>query len=221
MAIKAVLFDFDGTIADTHDAFFGIVNRLAEEFGYPQVDQQELARLKKLSSAEIIKYSRISPFKIPFILKRFKKELGKEIKDLKPYFEITEVLSLLKDRGYMLGIVTSNLGDNVHVFLRNNDLEHFFDFVKAGTTLFGKNRIINKVLKEHNFRADEVIYVGDETRDISAAKKSKLTMISVAWGFSSPAVLQEYAPDFLIYQPRELLTAIAALDNHSWHPLKS
>ncbi len=221
MAIKAVLFDFDGTIADTHDAFFGIVNRLADEFGYPQVDQEELARLKKLSSAEIIKYSRVSPFKIPFILKRLKKELGKEITDLKPYLDMQEVLFLLKNKGYVLGIVTSNLGDNVHIFLRNNGLDHIFDFVQAGTTLFGKNRMINKVLKEHNFKADEVIYVGDETRDISAAKKSKLTMISVAWGFSSPAILQEYKPDFLIHQPKELLTAIAALDDHRWHQLKS
>lgn len=221
MAIKAVLFDFDGTIADTHDAFFAIVNRLANEFGYPVVDQVELARLKQLSSAEIIKYSRVSPFKIPFILKRFKKELGKEIKDLKPYRDMKEVLALLKQKGYVLGIVTSNLGDNVRIFLRNNDLEEMFDFVKAGTTLFGKNRIINRVLKEHNFKADEVIYVGDETRDISAAKKSRLTMISVAWGFSPPAILQEYEPDFLVHQPKELLTAIASLDNHRWYPLKS
>ena len=221
MAIKAVLFDFDGTIADTHDAFFAIVNRWANEFGYPVVDQVELARLKQLSSAEIIKYSRVSPFKIPFILKRFKKELGKEIKDLKPYRDMKEVLALLKQKGYVLGIVTSNLGDNVRIFLRNNDLEEMFDFVKAGTTLFGKNRIINRVLKEHYFKADEVIYVGDETRDISAAKKSRLTMISVAWGFSPPAILQEYEPDFLVHQPKELLTAIASLDNHRWYPLKS
>ncbi|AGF51254.1 phosphoglycolate phosphatase [Synechocystis sp. PCC 6803] len=221
MAIKAVLFDFDGTIADTHDAFFAIVNRLADEFGYPAVDKTELARLKKLSSAEIIKYSQISPFKIPFILKRFKKELGKEIKDLKPYGDIKEVLTLLNQKGYVLGIVTSNSKDNVLSFLHNNGLEDIFAFVKAGTTLFGKNRIINRVLKEHKFGTDEVIYVGDETRDISAAKKSRLTMVSVAWGFSPPAILQEYEPDFLVHQPKELLTAIASLDNHRWYPLKS
>ena len=97
-------------------------------------------------------------------------------------------------------------------FLKNNDLAHFFDFVNAGTTLFGKSRIINRVLREHHWAAEEVIYIGDETRDISAAKKSRLTMISVGWGFSYPAILQEYQPDFLVYHPSELMTAIATVD---------
>ncbi|MEB3227845.1 MAG: HAD-IA family hydrolase, partial [Synechocystis sp.] len=179
MAIKAILFDFDGTIADTYDAFLEIVNRLAMEFGYPTVDQQEVERLKKLSSADIIKYAQISPFKIPFLLRRLKKELGKQIATLKPYVEIKEALAFLKEKGYTLGIVTSNHKDNVLIFLKNNDLADFFDFICAGTTLFGKNRIINRVLKEYHWNAEEVIYIGDETRDISAAKKSRLTMISV------------------------------------------
>ncbi|MFN9175722.1 MAG: HAD-IA family hydrolase [Synechocystis sp.] len=212
MAIKAILFDFDGTIADTHDAFLEIINRLAGEFGYPTVDGEEVERLKKLSSADIIKYSQISPFKIPFILKRLKKELGKQISTLKPYLDIKEVLGFLKEKGYTLGIVTSNHRDNVLVFLKNNDLAHFFDFVCAGTTLFGKSRMINRVLREHHWTAEEVIYIGDETRDISAAKKSRLTMISVGWGFSSPTILQEYQPDFLVYHPSELMAAIATVD---------
>lgn len=212
MAIKAILFDFDGTIADTYDAFLEIVNRLAMEFGYPTVDQQEVERLKKLSSADIIKYAQISPFKIPFLLRRLKKELGKQIATLKPYVEIKEALAFLKEKGYTLGIVTSNHKDNVLIFLKNNDLADFFDFICAGTTLFGKNRIINRVLKEYHWNAEEVIYIGDETRDISAAKKSRLTMISVAWGFSSPTILKEYQPDFLVYHPKELMTAIAAVD---------
>ncbi|MGA1623378.1 MAG: HAD-IA family hydrolase [Synechocystis sp.] len=212
MAIKAILFDFDGTIADTYDAFLEIVNRLAVEFGYPTVDQQEVERLKKLSSADIIKYAQISPFKIPFLLRRLKKELGKQIATLKPYVEIKEALAFLKEKGYTLGIVTSNHKDNVLIFLKNNDLADFFDFICAGTTLFGKNRIINRVLKEYHWNAEEVIYIGDETRDISAAKKSRLTMISVAWGFSSPTILKEYQPDFLVYHPKELMTAIAAVD---------
>jgi phosphoglycolate phosphatase len=78
MVIKAVLFDFDGTIADTHDAFLEIVNDLADEFGYPQVDQVQLERLKNLSSMDIIRYSEIPSLKIPFIIKRVKKELSKK-----------------------------------------------------------------------------------------------------------------------------------------------
>jgi phosphoglycolate phosphatase len=47
MVIKAVLFDFDGTIANTQDAFLEIVNDLANEFGYPQIDHAQLEKLNK------------------------------------------------------------------------------------------------------------------------------------------------------------------------------
>lgn len=66
MTIKVVVFDFDGTIADTHDTFVEIVNRLAKNFGYQPVNEEDLARLKNLSSQEIIKQSQVSPVKIPF-----------------------------------------------------------------------------------------------------------------------------------------------------------
>lgn len=212
MTIEAILFDFDGTIADTQQAFFVIVNNLALEFGYPQVNLEELAYLKQLSSAEVIKYSRISPLKIPFILKRIKKELAKTITSLQPYPAIGPCLEELKQQGYLLGIVTSNSKENVIAFLQKNGLAELFAVIHSGTTLFGKNRIINRVLQEHRLPPPAVIYVGDETRDILAARKSHITMISVAWGFNSPAILAEHHPDFLVYHPQELLEVIVQLD---------
>ncbi len=221
MTIKAVLFDFDGTIADTHDALLDIVNELADEFGYPSIDQDQLEILKNLSSIDVIKYSKISPFKVPFIIKRLKKELGKQITFLKPYDSIESVLFSLKQRGYLVGIVTSNLKENVLAFLAKNKLEQVFDLIHSGTTLFGKNRVINRVIRDHHLSASEVIYVGDETRDIVAANKSKIIMISVAWGFNSPAVLAKHHPDFLVHNPQELLNVISHLDQcqlPSLHP---
>jgi phosphoglycolate phosphatase len=211
MVIKAVLFDFDGTIADTHDAFLEIVNDLADEFGYPQVDQVQLERLKDLSSMDIIRYSEIPSLKIPFIIKRVKKELSKKISTLKPYYAIDKALLALHENDYLIGIVTSNLKENVITFLKNNDLDTLFSFIHSGTTLFGKNKMINAVLKEHKLGCDEVIYVGDETRDIHAAQKSNILMISVGWGFNSPTILAKHKPDFLVYHPIELVKIIEEL----------
>ena len=212
MAIKAVLFDFDGTIANTQDAFLEIINDLADEWHYPSIDHVQLEKLKNLSSLEIIQQSGIPTLKIPFILKRVKKELGKKISQLEPYQSIGNALLTLKNQGYLIGIVTSNLKENVMAFLEKNELDQFFDFVYSGTTLFGKDKIINRVIKEYQLKVEEVIYVGDETRDISAAQQSKIRMISVAWGFNSPTILARHKPDFLIHHPSELLEVIADLD---------
>jgi beta-phosphoglucomutase-like phosphatase (HAD superfamily) len=83
MSIKVIIFDFDGTLADTLDAVVRITNRLAIEFGYKPTAPEELAKIRNLSSREIINQSGISLFKIPFLLNKLKIALRNEIQYLK------------------------------------------------------------------------------------------------------------------------------------------
>jgi len=211
MTQKVIIFDFDGTIADTVDALVSIANGLAQKFGYIPITQEELTLLRNLNSREIIKYSGISILKIPFLVKKVKSELKSKIKELKPISGIKEALVVLNNKGYRLGIITSNSQDNVTDFLRVNDLDNLFDFVYSGVTIFGKTTIINNVLKQKQIKPQEVIYVGDETRDIEASKKANIKVIAVTWGFNSQEVLAKQNPDFLIHEPYELLEVIKGL----------
>ena len=210
MTNKVIVFDFDGTIADTYQAIVDITNDLSSEFGYQPIDEEELLLLKNLSSKEIVKRAEISLFKIPFLVKRVQKELGGQIADLSPIKGIESVLLELKQRNYILGIVTSNVRENVMLFLQKNNLEYLFDFIYPGTNIFGKHRIINELVRKRKLNKTDVIYVGDETRDIRSARKSGINVIAVGWGFNSQEILAEYKPDFLAVKPTELLEAIAS-----------
>ncbi len=210
MTNKVIVFDFDGTIADTYQAIVDITNDLSSEFGYQPIDEEELLLLKNLSSKEIVKRAEISLFKIPFLVKRVQKELGGQIADLSPIKGIESVLLELKQRNYILGIVTSNVRENVMLFLQKNNLEYLFDFIYSGTNIFGKHRIINELVRKRKLNKTDVIYVGDETRDIRSARKSGINVIAVGWGFNSQEILAEYKPDFLAVKPTELLEAIAS-----------
>ena len=205
---KVIIFDFDGTIADTVEALVIIANRLAIEFNYPQITLEELALLRNLTSREIIKYSGISVFKIPFLVKKVKGELKRKIPELKPISGIKEALLILKEKNYRLGIITSNSEDNVKQFLNINDLDDIFEFIYSGVTIFGKTTIINNVLKQKQIKSSEAIYVGDETRDIEASQKANIKVIAVTWGFNNEEVLAKQNPDFVIREPRELLEVI-------------
>ena len=209
---KIIVFDFDGTIADTYYALVDITNQLAEEFGYKKIDRDELLRLKNLSSWEIIRQAEISLFKIPFLFKRVQAELGKEISNIKLILGIDRVLWQLKYRGYRLGIITSNSAQNVQAVLDNHHLYDLFDFVCAEITLFGKHRVINEVIRREKINRADIIYVGDETRDIRSAQKSGISVVAVAWGFNSKQVLARQQPEFLVEQPLQLTEAIA-----QWH----
>ncbi len=210
MTNKVIVFDFDGTIADTYQAIVDITNDLSSEFGYQPIDEEELLLLKNLSSKEIVKRAEISLFKIPFLVQRVQKELGQQIADLSPIKGIESVLIELKQRNYILGIITSNVRENVVLFLQKNNLEYLFDFIYSGTNVFGKHRIINQLVRKHKLNKTDVIYVGDETRDIRSARKSGINVIAVGWGFNSQEILAEYKPDFLAVKPTELLEAIAS-----------
>ncbi|BAU08070.1 carotenoid oxygenase [Fischerella thermalis CCMEE 5273] len=208
MTQKVVIFDFDGTIADTVDALVSIANRLAKEFGYVQITPEELALLRNLTSREIINYSGISVFKIPFLVKKIKGELKSKIPELKPIPGMKEALINLKNAGHRLGIITSNSKDNVTEFLRINELDNLFEFIYSGITIFGKTTIINNLLKQKQLKPEEVIYVGDETRDIEASKKANIKVVAVSWGFNSPEVLAKQNPNYLIHHPSELLDVV-------------
>ena len=211
MAIKVIIFDFDGTIADTYQAVVDITNGLSTEFGYEPLDEDSLKLLKDLSSKDIVRHSEISLFKLTFLLRRVRKELGKQIQDLEPISDMPEVLKKLKQHDYTLGIITSNAEENVTAFLQKRNLDRFFDFVYSGATIFGKHRIIRRIIKKYRFDPKEVIYVGDETRDIRSAQKSNVGVIAVTWGFNSDKILSEYNPDFLVEKPSNILNAIAEL----------
>lgn len=208
MTQKVIIFDFDGTIADTVDALVTIANRLAREFGYIPINSQELALLRNLTAREIIKYSGVSLFKIPFLVKKVKGELKHNIHELHLINGIKAALVELHDQGYHLGIITSNSQDNVHEFLKCHKLDNLFDFIYSGVTIFGKTTIINNVLRQKQFKPEAVIYVGDETRDVESAKKANIKVIAVSWGFNSSEALGKQNPDFLIHDPSELVSVI-------------
>lgn len=211
MSVKVVIFDFDGTLADTLDAIVKITNRLAGEYGYKPTAPEELTQIRNLSSREIVKQSGISLFKLPFLLKRVKADLRNDIQQLNPIVGIKESLIKLKAEGNRLGILTSNSEENVISFLKKHEMIELFSFIYSGTQLFSKHKIILNIIKRNKLNPEEVIYVGDETRDIEAAKKINSKVIAVSWGFNTKEALARHNPDFLIHQPSELLDVMGSL----------
>lgn len=202
---NVVIFDFDGTLADTLEILLQITNGLADEFGYRAAPTEaEIAALRHLNSWQIIKQSGISIFKLPFLLRRVRIELEKELKNVQLFPQIKPVLLELKQQDYRLGIITSNSEEIVRSVLLRENLISTFEFIYSGTSLFAKHKVINRFLNQESLESNLVIYVGDETRDIEAAQKSQIKMIAVAWGFNSSDILKSYHPDYLINHPQEI-----------------
>jgi phosphoglycolate phosphatase len=203
--IETIIFDFDGTIADTLELGRKISNELAGKFHFKKINSsEELDYLRNLSTQDAIKAIGISYLKLPFVAANFRKRLAKNIDKLNPIEGIPEVIKHLS-RHYQLGILTSNSENNVNDFLRNHKLESFFSHLWTGINLFNKRNSIEKLIKKHQINVQTTLLIGDETRDIEAAKKCDLPIISVTWGFHSSEILKFYTPTYLIDKPSDLL----------------
>lgn len=208
MQKKVLIFDFDGTLVDTLAMIVDITNHLAKDFGYPPSSPEELFQVRQLGAWQVIQRSGVSIFKLPSLIRKIQQELFKEIEHAKLFSGMEETLQRLKDDGHTLGIVSSNSSENVNRFLKINNLEYLFDFVVSSTTLFGKHRSLKKIIRQHDFTIKNVIYIGDEIRDIEAAKKIGIEVIAVSWGFNSIDVLAAYKPNHLLHSPPEILSVI-------------
>ena len=205
--MKTILFDFDGTIADTIPEIYKTLESLSSEFGYQPLTPQEENALRDLSLMQIIQKLKFPLWKLPFLIKRTQEEMYKKIPTIQVIPGMQSVLRTLQVKGYRMGIITSSKKDSVEEFLNNNGLS-FFDFLYTGSNLFGKERKIKKAMQAHGFTKENTIYVGDEARDIEAAKKIPVQSIAVTWGFNSRKILEEYNPDNIIDSPRELLDKV-------------
>lgn len=205
-----IVFDFDGTIADTMEAIRKIMNQLANEFTFRRIKDKDLENLREMIPQEFLKTLGISLIKFAFISKRVRVELNKEIGNLKPHKGVKKTLINLRNKGYHLGILTSNLQENVEKFLKMNALS-VFDFIYSGSSFLGKYRVLKRLLKEQKLKKEKVIYVGDELRDIEAAKKSGVRIIAVSWGFNTERLLRKGNPDYFVKKPQELINLLKNL----------
>jgi phosphoglycolate phosphatase len=202
--IKNIIFDFDGTIANTKEKIIEIVNDLGPNYGYSKLSKQEIDFFQSKGARWLINNLKIPKIKIPFLMNNIRSKLSVITKDLKPITGIPEALKRLKNNKLKLGILTTNAEDNVRKFLKNNKIE-YFDFIYHGASLFGKDIMLKKMLNEQFINKEESIYIGDEDRDILAAKKAGLKSVGVCWGFNSKELLTSTKPDYVIENPAELI----------------
>lgn len=200
---KVIIFDFDGTIADTLDLGIEIFNDLSGKFRYKKISEADRQIFREKTSREIVRSLKVPFISLPFLARSVKRELTKEILNVKPVKGMHDALHELHNEHVTLGILTSNTKTNVEQFLKHNDIA-VFDFI-ATSSLFRKHRYLKPIADKFKINHNQVFYIGDETRDVDAAKQAGVQAIAVTWGVNSRERLQQHNPDYLIDTPQQLV----------------
>lgn len=200
-----VLFDFDGTIANTYPVIVEILNQIAPEYGTKQLSITEYQKLRHEHMLGAVRALGVSWYQLPFFLNRVRNELFERLDDVGMFPGMSDVIRELTDSGFSLGIVTANTKKNVDYFLLRQNIAPFFHFTRATSFFFGKTGTIKNICRGFQLNPETTWYIGDEVRDVEAAQACGLRNIAVSWGVNDRSLLTEAGPDLLIDEPIEIV----------------
>jgi len=194
MRYKFAILDFDGTLADSLPWFLTVVDELAVTHNFQRPVLSELDLWRGCSAAKVLAHHRVALWKLPAIGRHLHAMAARDAGKIPLFPGVDELFSTLKQAGVNIAIVSSNGEANVRRILgpRNEACVSAFE---CGASVFGKRTKFKKVLRNAGVRAEEALCVGDEVRDVEAAKAEGIPFGAVAWGYTHMHTLQEYAPE--------------------------
>jgi phosphoglycolate phosphatase len=200
MKYKLVIFDFDGTLADTYPWFTSVLNEVADKYKFKKVQKSEYKKIRGCDANEILKYLGVPLWKMPMITNHMRKLMTKDIHQISLFEGIDNLLQCLSNKGVILAVVSSNSFENVCQILgpENAGLINYYE---CGVSIFGKQAKLKKILSKSGVLHKESIYIGDEIRDIEAAKNVNIAFGGVSWGYNKVESLK-------VHSPRELFASI-------------
>jgi phosphoglycolate phosphatase len=206
MRYRLIIFDFDGTLADSRDWMRGVFNQVARRYRFRTISEAELEMLRGHDNRAIMRYLGVPGWKLPFIANYMRGLVAAQADQIPLFPGVDETLRRLADGGLMLAIVSSNSEANVRRILGSANAARITHYA-CGASLFGKAAKFRQVVKRSGIPPSETLCIGDEARDIEAAASSRLASGAVTWGYATADLLKAQRPTLMF----SALDEIAAL----------
>lgn len=193
MKYRLVIFDSDGTLADTLPWMRNIFNELADEYGFRRVEPHEQERLRNLEGRALLRELGLPLWKLPRVLAGMRHRMAAHQGELSVFTGITTVLQRLAESGVTLAVVSSNSAANVERILGPGNtrlISHFF----CGASMFGKAAKLRRAVRVSSVLPEQAIYIGDEIRDAQAARAAGIAFGAVGWGQHDEQTLRNERP---------------------------
>ncbi len=203
---RLVIFDFDGTLADSFGWFLDTFDAIADRFDFKRLDRSRIEDFRHLSAQDLMRLHGVPLWKVPMIAAHARTLQGQNLNAIKPFDGMPEVIGELKSRGAAVAIVTSNARSNVETVL-GPGLRILIDHYACGSSLFGKAGKFKALLQSLHLAPQDVLAIGDELRDIDAARAAGIKAGAVTWGYTAAARLAAEKPDYLFEKPTDIATA--------------
>ena len=210
MKYQLVIFDLDGTILNTLEDLTDSVNYALRQCNFPEHTMAEVRQfvgngIRKLIERAVPPESDEQTIvKVHEVFTEYYKMHCAD--KTRPYDGIVEVLQNLKEKGFLLAVV-SNKADYGVQELCKQYYEGIFDYAVGERTGIKKKPApdsVNEVLEKLNVNREHAIYVGDSDVDLATARNAGIDCIAVEWGFREKSFLLENGAGIIISEPKQI-----------------
>ena len=193
MPYALVIFDLDGTLADSFPWFTTVMNAVARKYGFREVGEDEVEALRRASPREIVRRLDVPFWKLPAIARHMRSLKREQIGAIPLFAGVPAMLQTLRDSGLALALVSSDNEENARRQLGPSAA--LFAHFACGASLFGKASKFKAAMRRAGVGAAETLAIGDELRDIEAARAAGIACGAVMWGYAAPEALLASKPE--------------------------
>lgn len=181
---------------------------MAEALDLQHIVPEELPRLRGLGARALMRHFGLPAWRLPQVAIRLHALQARDIGEIRLFDGVEEMLAGLAARGVTLAIVTSNAEGNVRDVLGPRNAARIARFA-CGAPILGKASRLRKVLRATGTAPQDALAIGDELRDLEAARRAGIPAGAVTWGFANVEALRAAGPAAMFSSPAEIL-ALAA-----------
>ena len=195
MPYSLAIFDLDGTLADSFPWFLRNVNDVADRFGFRRIENGDIESLRHAGSREILRRLEVPLWKLPGIARHMRRMKAAHLDDI-PLFPGAEAML----RAFaMAGLRWRWSAPTTRLNARRQlgEAAQLFSHFDCGASLFGKAAKFRRVVKRAGVDPAQAISIGDEVRDIEAARAAGIACGAVMWGYAAPNALRALKPDLV------------------------
>jgi phosphoglycolate phosphatase len=184
------------------------MDETAARFGFRRVTSAEAEALRGQDNQAVIRALGVPMWKLPRIGAHLKRRAAEAPPP--PLFPgIPDLLRRLHAAGHRLAIASSNTEAQIRRSL-GPELAGLIGHFAAEASLFGKAHRFRRLLRASGTEPGAAIAIGDEVRDIEAARQAGIAAGAVSWGYAWPSLLAARKPDAIFITPEEIARALGA-----------
>ena len=209
---RVIIFDFDGTLADTREIIVRTNQEVQRRMGYPITDEEGIMATVGFVLEECIQmmYPDLPKNELPAWIAMYREVFdslkGKIIPKLFPH--VKETLEALSERGCILTVASSRGTESLQDFLREMGIAPYISYVLGAQDVQQPKphpEPVLKTLRDLGFDASEALVVGDMPVDIQMGRGAGAKTCGVSFGNAGREALIQAGADFIIDDFRELL----------------